>query len=104
MAIKKISKTEFDAFGPTRLAGIETIVEEKAWFQDDAGNLLGLVALDKMDKDWSFGLLGRDEQGRFRMFNSRVSLDSQEHAEELCRAVLEKVERSGQMQFPQGSP
>ena len=53
MGIRVVSRLEFDAYGPARAPESEDIFEETEWFADDAGVVIGLIAMDKSDRDWS---------------------------------------------------
>jgi hypothetical protein len=77
MAIRAVTRQEFDRFGATRLTlngRTRTVVE---WFADDTGVLLGSVACHESDHDWSFMVLKRDIYGKFHVV----------HLETHCRDV-----------------
>jgi hypothetical protein len=75
MAINSISREEFDAYQPARTPNIEALVEEVEWFADDRGVIIGALARDRTDNDWSFVVLGRDERGAFRAIEFDVSIE-----------------------------
>ena len=73
MAIKPLSKTRFDAFCYARSPYASYLSEEVEWYADEKENVLGVVAHDKVDNDWAFVVLGRDERCQFR---ARRSVDA----------------------------
>ena len=46
MAIRNITRARFEAFNPTCSPLATLISEEKEWYVDDAGNILGIVLVD----------------------------------------------------------
>ena len=102
MAIKTITKVQFDAFSPARTPMATAIATEKAWFTDDAGNIVGTVMFDQSDKDWNYVILGRDERGALRWIEGDSSFSSQDEAEQRLTAAMSKIEESGKTVFPQG--
>jgi hypothetical protein len=102
MAINPISRDEFDAYEPFRAPGVEMLADEQEWYADDFGNVLGSVIRDKVDDDWSYVILGRDERGRFRAIDVDSSIETRQRAStELLRKMAE-LETSGELDFPQG--
>ncbi len=102
MAIKTITKQQFDAFGPARSPMVTSIATEKLWFSDDDANIIGTVMLDHSDKDWNYVILGRDENGDFRWIEGDSSFPSQEDGERELKAAMSKIEAAGDTVFPQG--
>jgi hypothetical protein len=102
MAIKTLSKAQFDAFNPARGPMIGAIATEKAWFADDAGNVIGTVLLDRTDNDWNYVILGRDERGAFRWIQGDSSFETRDRAEQKLIEAMAKIEESGETVFPQG--
>ncbi|HEV2294109.1 MAG TPA: hypothetical protein VGR35_09635 [Tepidisphaeraceae bacterium] len=101
MAIRAISRQEFNAKDPTREPLATMLADERGWFADDAGNIVGVVLFDKTDKDWAWVMLGRDPKGKFRAINTNVSLESQEDAQKDLMAKMAEVEKSGETTFEQ---
>jgi hypothetical protein len=69
---------------------------------DEGGKVIGLVARDKADNDWSIGVLGPDERGQFRAIDMKVNIEDRDSAREELRAKMEKAIASGRTVFPQG--
>lgn len=70
MSIIEISRDEFDSLGIERHA----FLPERAWFKSTEIDLAGTVVRDPIDKDWSYALLAKDEDGTYRYFEGEVSL------------------------------
>ncbi len=102
MAIKRLTKAQFDSFNPARGPAIAAIATEKSWFSDDAGNVIGAVLLDHSDQDWNYVILGRDERGTFRWIEGDSSFKTQAEAEQKLNAAMSKLAESGEKTFPQG--
>ena len=103
MSIRPVSRIEFDSYQPARLPESEEVFEETEWFADDGGVVIGLIALDKVDKDWFIGVLGRDERGTFRAIDVESSIESIDTARVQLIAMMEKVLATGLTVFPQGN-
>jgi hypothetical protein len=101
MGIRPVSRIEFDEYDPARLPESEEIFEETEWFADDGGTVIGLIALDKVDKDWFIGVLGRDERGTFRAIDVESSIESIDAARLQLIAMMEKLVATGRAVFPQ---
>ena len=97
-----MSRAEFDAYDPARLPESEEVFQETEWFADDGGVVIGLIAIDKADKDWFIGVLGRDERGTFRAIDVESSLQNIDDARIQLIAMMEKALATGLMVFPQG--
>jgi|KBSMisStandDraft_5_1062788.scaffolds.fasta_scaffold22739_5 hypothetical protein len=101
MGIRPVSRIEFDEYQPARAPESQDIFEEKEWFADDGGIVIGLIALDKADKDWFIGVLGRDERGTFRAIDVESSIESIDAARLQLIAMMEKLVATGRAVFPQ---
>jgi hypothetical protein len=102
MAVREITKAEFDQFNPQRHPMIGTVIQEKSWFADEGGLVIGTVTLDSTDQDWGYVVLGPDEGGLFRGIDLAVSLESREVATTSLRACIRKHAESGNTIFGQG--
>jgi len=73
----EINRKRFDALaGYTRLPPIVLIIQEAGWFSTDDERLLGLVTWDRIDYDYGWIVLGRDQRGRFRAIDQDISKPS----------------------------
>jgi hypothetical protein len=102
MGIRSISRAEFDGYGPARSPDTTEIVEETEWFADDDGILIGVVALDRSDKDWFIVVLGRDVHGDFRAIDVESCIGEIDDARSQLLAMMEKALATGERTFPQG--
>lgn len=99
--IHKLSEAEFDSFRPVRGPLGALIGEEKEWYADRRRNVIGVLILDRIDRDWSYVILGRDAHGRFRAIDAQVSFESPEQARTQLRSELRRLSRTGKKVFPQ---
>jgi hypothetical protein len=102
MAIRAVSRKEFDGFQPTRLPIADLRCEEVEWFADDDGIVIGVITRDSSDRDWSIAVLGRDtRRGTFRAFDADVSFRRLDIARLLLVAKMEMALATGRKVFPQ---
>lgn len=78
--IKKMSPERFEALTYSKHPIAEFVSREVEWFSDNKELVLGAVALDLTDKDWSWVVLGRDEAGLFRAIDLNTSILSRSRA------------------------
>src|SRR5260221_10364508 len=103
MGIRPVSRTEFDEYGPARAPESEAVFDETEWFADDDGVVIGLIALDKSDRDWFIGVLGRDERGIFRAFDVESCIENIDDARVQLIKKMEDALSTGERIFPQGN-
>ena len=85
--LKRLTREHFQSLTEYQYAS--TIwTREKEWWVDIDERVLGVVVLDLTDKDWSWVVLGRDEVGKFRFVDLKVSLHTQQEAR---RQLLQKL-------------
>lgn len=91
---KPITRARFNVFAiGTRLSRVHYIAEELSWWGSLDERLIAMVARDKIDNDYSWIILARDELGRFRCADLKTSYPTQWHAEEgLCFAIADAVQ------------
>ena len=102
MSIQAVSRTDCDKFEPVRSPPAETLFEEVEWFGDDKGIVIGVITLDRSDKDWAVVVLDRDERGRFRAIDNEVSIENLDDARDLLMAKMNQALAKGETVFPQG--
>lgn len=100
--IESLTKIQFDGFRPARNLNLPAVAEEEEWFADEARNVLGVLVRDRIDNDWGYLILGRDEESRFRAVHLDVSIKTRDKACEQLLAAMAEIERSGERVFPQG--
>jgi len=98
---RSVTKEEFDTFNPSRGQLTALIADEQEWYADERGNVIGVLILDKIDKDWAYVILGRDRRRAFRAIDTGVSIASRDDAREQLRARLREFARSGKTVFSQ---
>jgi HJR/Mrr/RecB family endonuclease len=94
MSIYEISHDEFDSLGVVRYG----FFPERAWFRSTELDLAGTVILDPFDKDWSYVLVAKDEDGTYRYIEGEVSLPSQHDAKEKLLRSATRIELAGAIQ------
>ena len=75
----------------TRQSITKYVCEELSWWTTQAEDLLGLVAHDKIDKDYLWIILARDKIGRFRCVNQKVNFRKQRPAEDHLRMTMANI-------------
>jgi hypothetical protein len=84
-----IRRERFEALaGYTRTPQTVLYIQEAAWFEEAKERLLGLVTWDRLDRDYGWIVLARDQRRRFRAILLDVSLPSFEEACEALAAAL----------------
>ena len=79
--IKELSIRRFEALaGYIRRLEIVLCIEEIEWFATLDERLVGMLARDRIDSDFSWVILGRDERLRFRAIDLNSSLPSTDAA------------------------
>ncbi|MGC4076403.1 MAG: restriction endonuclease [Rubrivivax sp.] len=94
MSFIEITREEFDSLD----IGRTNFFPERAWYCSTDIDIAGTVIRDPYDKDWSYALLAKDEEGIYRYIDGEVSLPSQQEAESKLYLKAIKVEVSGAFQ------
>lgn len=93
----------FDALaGYARHPRIRLITQEIGWYSDATERVLGVLALDLIDRDFSFVVFGRDEAERFRAVDAGVSHPTPEEAQEKLFDAMQAAAEAGLAAFHQG--
>jgi hypothetical protein len=101
--VKPISRERFNVYVDwTRSGHIRDAILELNWYADKDERVLGVVAMDLTDSDYSYVVLGRDEVGRFRAIDVKVSLSHEGTARSRLKHKMAEVSKTGQTIFPQG--
>jgi hypothetical protein len=85
-----------------RSGHIRDAIRELNWYADLHEQVLGVVALDLTDGDFSYVVLGRGEVGRFRAIDLKVSLSHEGTARSALKRKMAECSKTGQTVFPQG--
>ncbi len=100
-AIGAITKQAFQAACGFAVLGSNPIGEEHGWFCDETESFLGVVIRDKIDKDWGYVVLARDEHFQFRAIDVDVSLPTRYQAGMKLQLRMAELISSPQRIFPQ---
>ncbi len=93
--LRELSRRRFEALaGYARTPEIVLYVEEIEWYATCDERLIGLLVRDRIDHDFGWIILGRDERLRFRAIDVNGSLPSPEAArQQLFERIKEQYER-----------
>lgn len=78
IAIGAIPKEEFHAIGEYRFKPNEKLGEECGWYSDETNSFLGVLIKDKIDNDWGYNILARDEHFHFCAIDTNFGFSSRE--------------------------
>lgn len=90
MSIHHISESEFRSLNVDSLG----MFPEKAWLKSSKLDLAGTIIRDPIDKDWSYVVLAKDEDGIYRYIKGDVSLPTIDNAEENIISLMSEMEIS----------
>ena len=98
--ILPISEEEFRGVFPfdTNVMGITT---EEGWFTDESESFLGVLFRDRIDQDWGYVILARDEHFIFRAIDTVHSMQTRETARQQLQLAIAGLALHGQRIFPQ---
>lgn len=94
-------KYEFDKFKPARKSGAELVTEEKEWFADKDYKIIGFIFRDRIDDDFGYIILRRDEDSVYRAIDVETDVISRDKARKMLFKAMENYARSGKNMFPQ---
>ena len=100
MPVRPISREQFDALQPAIRPMTRLRVEEREWFADEAGRIIGAITVDPAEEDWGWVILGRDERGEFRLTQMATRLPSHPEARTQLREAMSQIEATGKNVFP----
>ena len=102
LAVGAITKEEFQAACGFAVSDSNPIGEEQGWFSDETGAFLGVVIRDKIDNDWGYVVLARDERFQFRAIEVETSLATRDQARMQLQLKISKLLSMPQRIFAQG--
>lgn len=94
MSIHRISREEFDSLNLEKMG----FFPEKSWFKSTEIDIAGTVIKDPIDKDWSYVIVAKEEDGYYRYVNGEVSLPTQEDAEAKIHSSMLELNEKGTYQ------
>ena len=92
-------KWEFDKFEFMRKPGPYSVTEEKEWYADNNRDILGYVFRDRIDDDYGYIVLGKDENGLFGTIDVEVDICDRNDARTGLFAAMEKFVKSKKKVF-----
>jgi hypothetical protein len=97
---KPINVAEFnDRTGHTYQPATTCSIALEHWVEM-SGVLLGVIVIDRVDSDYGYVVLGRDEHGQFRAIEAAYS-HSIDGAREALYSTMHEILASGASVFPQ---
>ncbi len=96
MAIRSISRWEFDGLLRWRRILESFTGWHVEWFANDTGNIIGVVYEGRGEADWSHVMLERDDRGTFRVCAQQIGVASLEDAREQLIHIMGTTEQSRQ--------
>jgi ribosomal protein L30 len=101
--VRPLLSARFEALaGYTRSPMILLLTEELEWFATRDERLLGILLRDRVDDDFSWAILARDERLRFRAIDNNVSLPTIDAARDELKAQMIVRHRDPDEEFHQG--
>lgn len=100
--VRPLTPERYNAFiAWTRSPITDLVGRELEFFSTEGDLLVGVVVLDRTDRDFGFVVLGRDEKGRFRAIDVQVSMTRTEARHAMFKSLQHCV-ATGDTVFPQG--
>ncbi|AND64912.1 hypothetical protein AX766_11205 [Flavobacterium covae] len=96
MAIRQISEEEFQHYN---LESFPTfIAKEKLWYSDDDANIIATILLDNFDKDYSYVILGKDEDEVYRAIDVEISIEEANDAIKNLYSKMDSIAMTGKIE------
>jgi hypothetical protein len=105
MAVASLDERRFNALaGYTRQPHLLMVVQEYDWLATPSERVLGVLTWDRIDYDFGWIALARDEGLRYRAVDVQASLPSSEGARADLVAAMERLEAEPDEAYHQGEP
>ncbi|MEW6173464.1 MAG: hypothetical protein AB1510_10450 [Bacillota bacterium] len=101
VAVAAISKREFQVVCGFAITDLNPLFEEHGWFTDETYSFLSVVIHDKIDDDWSYVILARDQFFHFRAIETKLSFRSRNRARMQLQLRIAELLSHPQRIFPQ---
>ena len=88
--IVSLLKSEFENYKFERMPGPDSVTEEKEWFSDRNNNILGIVFRDKIDNDYGYLVLGKNENDFFSTIDVEINFEDRSTARNELYISMEK--------------
>jgi hypothetical protein len=102
VAIKSISRWEFNWFLPEHSFVESMLGEQVAWWADEGGCIIGTITKNVRKPAWSFIVLKRDTDGQLRACNLRTRIRSRLAASTQLLRLMETIQQSGRRVLASG--
>lgn len=103
MAVTSLDERRFNALaGYIRKPAILMAVQEYDWLATETERVLGILTWDRIDYDFGWIALARDEALRYRAVDVQASLPSSEAARHDLIAAMQRLESDSDESFHQG--
>lgn len=103
VVIKNLDRRRFEALaGYTRQPAIVLVTQEIDWLATEDERVLGVLTWDRIDHDFGWVALGRDERLRFRAVAVNASLSSADEARTALRQRIRDLAAGPDEAFHQG--
>lgn len=99
--VAAISKSEFASTCGFALDSANPILAEEGWFIDEAESFLGVLVRDKIDEDWGYVILARDQHFQFRAIDTAASMTTRDEARGRLQLAIAAKVADCQRIFPQ---
>ena len=98
--VMPVTRNEFRGGFPFE-TDVMGITKEDGWFTDESESFLGVVVEDRIDHDWGYIILARDEYHVFRAIDTAHSKPTRDTARIELQLAISKLVMQGQRIFPQ---
>jgi hypothetical protein len=102
MSVRPLTYARFEALLYRRAPSVEHIFDAQEWWSNETETVISVLGLDRIDHDYSWAALGRDETGVFRAIEVNTSLPSLEAARVNLHERLVALSATNAQEFPQG--
>ena len=101
-AVGPIPRSQFQRLCGFAVPDDNPILDEQGWFTDETVSFLGVVVRDKIDNDWGYVVLARDEYFHFRAIEQDTSLPARDGARAALQLRIADLLALPQRIYPQG--
>jgi len=101
VAVGAITREQFQEACGFVIPESNPLIEEHGWFMDESRSFLGLLIRHRVDNDWGYVVLGRDQQSCFRTIEIRASFPTRYQARMELQLRIAEILSHPQRIFPQ---
>lgn len=99
--LKKLSKARYYALTYSVDPLAQEIIEEIDWYSDENEKLIGILVRDRIDKDWGYIIMGRDEAYLFKCIDTQSSIRNINLARKNLKHKLKEYSRDDNLIYVQ---